>query len=211
MTRAEASRINGAKSKGPITPQGKANSSSNNTRHGLLARSVVLEEENEQRFFDFYQRMLDEFQPATDSELAELETMASARWRRMRSWALQKVLMDRNVAHQDPHIGPAPVRAAVGFDDPDQPGTSHPVLHRYEVSLNRLYAGALSRLRMLQESNRKRNLRPFSPESFAYVWKEDTDIAVRTQEAIENEASARETTRENQATRENPRSLDGDR
>ena len=53
----EASRANGAGSKGPLTAQGKLNSSRNSRRHGLLARTVVLEAESTVRFHQLLHRL----------------------------------------------------------------------------------------------------------------------------------------------------------
>ena len=105
----QTSRANGARSKGPVTPQGKKNSSMNSTRHGLLASTVVLEEEREDRFFALHQELMDEFQPRTATETALVETMIVARWRLLRVWGMQKTALDRDMALQDPNVGPAPV------------------------------------------------------------------------------------------------------
>jgi hypothetical protein len=49
--RAQASRINGAKSRGPTTPEGKARSSQNALKHGLCAeRFAVVGDEDAQAF-----------------------------------------------------------------------------------------------------------------------------------------------------------------
>src|SRR5277367_480129 len=50
--RIDSSRANGAKSRGAVTPVGKYSSSRNNLRHGLLAKSAVLEEERSEAFLE---------------------------------------------------------------------------------------------------------------------------------------------------------------
>jgi hypothetical protein len=62
-TRAEQSRINGAKSRGPKTPEGKAKSSQNATKHGLGSRSLVLETENHPLFVEYKEHYLETFPP----------------------------------------------------------------------------------------------------------------------------------------------------
>jgi hypothetical protein len=48
----EASRHNGARSRGPRTQDGKARASANARRHGLCTRTVVLDDPAEQAEFD---------------------------------------------------------------------------------------------------------------------------------------------------------------
>src|ERR1035438_1359972 len=106
----QASKLNGARSKGPITEQGKRNSARNSIRHGLLARTVVLEEESPERFLELLSGLMDEHLPSGASQVALVETMAVARWRQLRVWGAQKTGMDRDMALQDPAVGPATVR-----------------------------------------------------------------------------------------------------
>jgi len=46
----EASRINGALSRGPVTEEGKASSSRNATRHGLLSNTILIAGESRTDF-----------------------------------------------------------------------------------------------------------------------------------------------------------------
>ena len=89
-TRADIARRNGAKSKGPVSRVGKANSAKNSLKHGLLARTVVLPNESKDRFIRLLRSLQKEFQPATAVERHLVETMTVARWRQLRVWALEK-------------------------------------------------------------------------------------------------------------------------
>ena len=48
--KSETARANGAKSRGPVTPEGRAASSRNSLRHGFTAESVVLPTESQEDF-----------------------------------------------------------------------------------------------------------------------------------------------------------------
>jgi hypothetical protein len=62
--RAEASRKNGAKSRGPRTPEGKARSARNALKHGLRAQKhVVLPKEDAAEFTDLEAALFEELAP----------------------------------------------------------------------------------------------------------------------------------------------------
>jgi hypothetical protein len=85
-----ASAANSAKSTGPVTPEGKARCSQNATRHGLLSDSMVPEGESEKRFCAYLAVLEDELQPEPGIEASLVETIAVAYWRRTRVWSLEK-------------------------------------------------------------------------------------------------------------------------
>ena len=84
----EASRLNGAKSQGPTTEEGKATSSQNGVKHGLLATSVVIKGESHEKFQELLDSLVIEWLPFNFDEYALIEGMAVARWRQMRAWSL---------------------------------------------------------------------------------------------------------------------------
>jgi hypothetical protein len=100
-----ASQANGAKSRGPRTPDGKSRSARNSTRHGLLAKTIVLEEEDEESFHALHAGLMQEFDPQTPAETLQVEAMVAATWRQLRAMALQKTALDREIALQGPELG----------------------------------------------------------------------------------------------------------
>src|ERR1700723_1045100 len=80
--RAATSRANGKNSHGPVTPEGKLRSSRNSTRHGLLARAIVLEGESRQPN--------EALKPQSQIAHFLAGKMAASHWRQVRLWNLQR-------------------------------------------------------------------------------------------------------------------------
>ena len=86
----EASRANGARSRGPVTPEGKAKSARNSTRHGGLAKAVVLEGESRTLFNQLVDKLNSTLRPRNDLDHLLIGRMAAAHWRQIRLWKLQQ-------------------------------------------------------------------------------------------------------------------------
>jgi hypothetical protein len=83
--RAEASRRNGAKSRGPKTPEGKARASQNALRHGLrAAKHLVLPAEDPGAFRAIEAALLEELAPEGALQILLARQIVSAAWRLVR-------------------------------------------------------------------------------------------------------------------------------
>ena len=181
----QASRTNGARSHGPVTPQGKFNSAYNATTHSLLSSTIVLEDEAEDRFQALLAGFIEEFQPATQAQMVLVETMAAARWRQLRIWGAQKTALDRDIALQDPSTGPTSVRVLFALRGSAETACPPELLLRYDVSFNNQFNRALSHLLALKARRTPSQSVPFFPLLATHTWKE-TPTANRTQEVLEN-------------------------
>src|SRR5258708_21787452 len=92
-----AARANGALSRGPKTPEGKARSSRNAIRHGRLSRCVVLGNESPEGFEKLLNLHVDRFSPLDEVELGMVEDMAESYWRRRRALAIETRLLDQAI------------------------------------------------------------------------------------------------------------------
>ena len=142
-----ASRANGARSRGPVTPEGKRRSSQNATRHGLLARCIVMENESQTAFEALLAQHLDRLRPADALEFGFIEEMAAAYWRMRRAWALETRIFENHAKAQPP--GDEIDRMAAVFTDP----AAHPglgLINRYETRLHCIYQRALHNFLLLR-------------------------------------------------------------
>jgi hypothetical protein len=151
-----ASRENGKKSRGPLTPEGKRNSSRNSLRHGMLARTIVLDGESRERFNELCKSLTDELQPATSIEHLLVQKMAVAHWRQMRFWNIEKASMDYEVSKQSAeHAGADPsLRDALALRTLGSVGQT---TSQFEVRFDRQFDRALSRFERLREHPIRRN------------------------------------------------------
>jgi hypothetical protein len=100
--RIAASRANGATSRGPKTPEGKRRSAMNDVRHGLLAKTVLLDNESPEAFEEFCRHFHQSLDPADPVETALLEELAVAVWRTRRAWAIETTTLETALANQPP-------------------------------------------------------------------------------------------------------------
>jgi hypothetical protein len=90
-----AARRNGAKSNGPVTPEGKARSSQNAVKHGLASSKVRLAGEDEALFEHFRNTALDFWQPADACEIDLVDDLITCRWRLQRLVGYETELLER--------------------------------------------------------------------------------------------------------------------
>jgi hypothetical protein len=164
----EASRRNGAKSRGPKTAAGKRHSARNATSHGLLSKTVVLEGESATGFSNLLASLIAEHQPCTVTELGLVEVMAVNRWRQLRLWRLEKAGITHALDKQDPSSPDSlphnPARRATLAVGAMNIGRSLETLLRYEAGFARQHLRAIHALDQLR-MNRVRRGEPLMPSS----------------------------------------------
>jgi hypothetical protein len=89
----EANRLNALKSTGPQTPEGKAASSMNSLKHGLLARQVIVRghnlKESREEFESFHRQFYEHLAPVGPLEEMLVEQIIVAHWRLRRARAAE--------------------------------------------------------------------------------------------------------------------------
>ncbi len=139
----QASRLNGSKSRGPVTPEGKRNSSRNAIAHGMLSGVVVLEDESEDRFRALLTAFHEEFQPRTPFEESFIENMAAVRWRQIRLWDIERAALEFQMTKGDIMLssddpGPDTIKA-LAFRRLGDDSHTLDLINRYDSRYERQY------------------------------------------------------------------------
>jgi len=159
--RSAAARANGARSRGPVTPEGKAISSRNALRHGLLSNIIVLPNESAENFKLLFDMTVERFSPVDDVEMSLVEEMVAAYWRLRRCMAIESSLLTDTLDQWPEKDGIELTVAA--FRDPAN--VQHlDRIERYQVRLQNCYHRALRGLTHLRKTANRPPLSP-APEA----------------------------------------------
>jgi len=166
--KSDTARANGAKSHGPVTPQGRAISSRNSLRHGFAAKSVVLPTESSHEFQALLRSYVVQFDPRGGVEQELVQTMVAARWRLRRIGNIETALLSTELVRRAEDIDEEfenmknVDRLAWIFEKLADHGQALSLVVRYEGALNRSYDRAFKQLHILQSTRRR--LQPNEPK-----------------------------------------------
>ena len=157
LDKAESSRINGAKSHGPVTPEGKQHSSLNALRHGILATFICLTSEEKDKFKELVQDFLTRLQPLDNVELRIVEQLATCAFRLERFVTTEAALFDLEMDAQAEEVAKMRIkdlnpadRFAMAFKSLADKSKSLQLYLRYETTITRQYDRALKQLLTLR-------------------------------------------------------------
>jgi hypothetical protein len=177
-SRSEQARINGSKSKGPVSIEGKAASSMNALKHGFAAAiNVVIEVEDKPAWEVHLEGYRSSFEPQCYVEETLVDQLANISWRQSRLVGLETALIDAQISIQgknvddihprsadDPYFHLVQAWQALARQpekqnepkDPSMPPNGYDIgsielVRRYQVSLDRQYRNALLNLRQYRK------------------------------------------------------------
>jgi len=104
LNQIRASKINGAKSKGPVTPEGKARVAQNGTTHGIYSHAVVLHNEDAAAYQSLREDLLNDWGPTSSFEHNLVTDIAEARWRLGRFTTLESAALDFELERMRPEV-----------------------------------------------------------------------------------------------------------
>jgi hypothetical protein len=108
LSKSDQARINGAKSRGPKTREGKARSSLNALKHGRYAtNAIVLKNEDPEAFEDLVANYAQIIQPANTVEYHLTRELAAINWLLTRIYAMDTRLLDHEMDMQTPALDSA--------------------------------------------------------------------------------------------------------
>ena len=161
-----ASRHNGALSSGPISPDGKARSAQNATRHGLTGGPVVLPSESQEEYDAFLYSFTKAYRPRTLAELDRIQQMAAGQWRLRRIEHMEAAILNQAFERQMESMGDdadPDIAMERAYADVAENSKGWRNLDRHQRTLERSYQQSIKAYLELQEQVDHEVLTPSDP------------------------------------------------
>jgi len=162
----EASRVNGARSKGPVTPEGKSIVSQNAVTHGMRAASVVLKYENVADWEELLQDLTIDWKPSGITQTLVVRDLADAYWRltRVKKMETRWLLLEaegceEGIRERCPSAD-NDLLLVSSWDILQTSGNSFDRLQRYEAQIRRTITSSIKNLVSLQATAGRRAAAP---------------------------------------------------
>ena len=160
----EASRRNGAKSKGPVTDEGKAISARNAQRHQIFATITTISGEARADYVQLSSQLYETWCPTDEHERILVDTMATCIWRRMRVLAMESVAFDVQLEKAGVPAPAGIFETFNAFNSLAQESRAFQLLHQYESRYLRAYERASRALLSYRKSKTQEELPEPTPE-----------------------------------------------
>ncbi|HYI97826.1 MAG TPA: hypothetical protein VEX68_30080 [Bryobacteraceae bacterium] len=175
MSQAATARINGAKSNGPITAEGKATSAQNSLKHGLTSSRVVLPHESQEAYDKLEASLINRFKPTDDLESELVQEMAAARWRLRRIESMESALFKKAIKQHEEAGTPDALDVAYAEVAESK---SYRMLVRHAAQLRRAYEKAWKEIQLLQTQQETDEEDELQNEPSAAFFKRQLDAAM---------------------------------
>ena len=157
-----ASRANGAKSRGPVTPEGKSISAQNAERHGIFASICTIHGEAPEHFTTLIADLYETWTPTDEHERGLVDTMAMALWRRTRIAALESAGINLQLAKSEIQ-NPETTHHYLAITSLADENRSFELLNRYEARFTRMYERAARSLMAYRKFRQQEISAPSAP------------------------------------------------
>lgn len=154
--RARANRENAQRSTGPTTPEGRARSSQNARRHGVLSENVTVASEDYESYRNLLEALWNELAPHGERESLLTERLANLFWRERRLIESERGFIDQQQAIAADPFGGGPRSLSLG---------QQLLIGRYQTMLTNQIASTTQQLRELQLSRQMAQALEVCPRS----------------------------------------------
>ena len=115
LAKIKSNRRNAMRSTGPKTKMGKAISSKNALRHGLLSRAALLPDEDPEAFADLQRGIEADLDPAGEIECRLVDRVTMAIWRLARAQRVEASVFAHRMADQRAHLAASDARSCESY------------------------------------------------------------------------------------------------